>query len=422
MRPLTSRLRAPLMSAPRADGPHIVVLSSLYPSARQPTAGLFIRERISRIGKQMPIAVVAPSPWFPLQPLLRRLRPGFRPGAPRYERHGAIEVWYPRFLSIPGFLKQCDGWLMAACSYSRLRALKDQGRLDVIDAHFGFPDGYAATLLGKWLGVPVAVTLRGTEERHARDPTLREWLIRTLQRVDRVFTVSASLRQLAVSLGIDDRKIRVVPNGVDSDMFHPIPKSIARAALGLPADPETQWLVTVGGLVERKGFHRVIECLPKLRDAFPKLGYLVIGGPSPEGNWSDRLKNLASSLGVLDRLRFLGTVAPGDLHRVLSAADVFVLSTRNEGWANVLLEAMACGLPVVTTDVGGNKEVVCSTEFGTIVPFDDHDRLCQAIERALQRDWDREAIRRYAEHNEWGCRIEELQIELRDLASSRKRA
>jgi len=170
-------------------------------------------------------------------------------------------------------------------------------------------------------------------------------------------------------------------------------------------------------LVERKGFHRVIECLPALRRRYPELCYLIVGGPSPEGDWSGRLREQVAALGLEDCVRFLGPVAPGELKFPLSAADVFVLATRNEGWANVLLEAMACGLPVVATDVGGNAEVVCAPELGRLVPFGDSGALATAITEALGRDWDRDAIVAHARRNAWEGRVEVLVEEFRRLAS-----
>jgi glycosyltransferase involved in cell wall biosynthesis len=405
-----------MSSPPKATRPHIVVLSSLFPSSSQPGAGLFVRERMFRVGRRMPLAVVSPTPWFPLQGLLRRWRPGFRPGAPAFEQQQGVDVWFPRFFSLPGFLKSFDGWFMALGAYPRLRQLQREGRLDLIDSHFGYPDGYAAGLLGRWLKVPVTVTLRGTEDRHSRDPALRPLLQRALERVNRIFTVSESLRTVALSLGVDPQKARVVGNGVDIDRFQAIPRQEARAALGLPADAPV--LVTVGGLVERKGFHRVMQCMPELRKQFPSLQYLVVGGPSPEGDWTDRLQALSKSLSLADCVHFLGPIASKDLSRVLSAADVFALSTRNEGWANVLLEAMACGLPVVATDVGGNAEVVNSPELGAIVPFDDEPRLRAALAEALVKPWDRAALRRYAEANTWDRRIDDLEIEFHRLTST----
>jgi glycosyltransferase involved in cell wall biosynthesis len=295
-----------------------------------------------------------------------------------------------------------------------LRRLKRAGRLEVIDAHFGYPDGYAATLVGRWLGVPVTVTLRGTESRHARMLGLRPLLRSALRRAHRVFAVAEALKRVAVSLGIEESRIRVVGNGVDTGAFHPLPKAAARRALDLPQDARV--LITVGGLVERKGFHRVIECLPALRERYPQLHYLIAGGPSPEGDWSARLREQVRALGLDHCVRFLGPLPPAELKGPLSAADLFVLATRNEGWANVLLEAMACGLPVVATDVGGNAEVVCAPALGTLVPFGDRQALADAIARALDRSWDHEALVAHARRNAWDGRVDVLVDEFRRLA------
>ncbi|MCU0919102.1 MAG: glycosyltransferase [Burkholderiaceae bacterium] len=396
-----------------ADQPHVVVLSSLFPSAVQPVAGVFIRERMFRVGRRLPLAVVAPTPWFPLQRLIARWRPGFRPGAPHEETQFGTPVWYPRYFSTPGMLKRLDGWFMAVGAWPRLRALRRAGRLHVLDAHFGYPDGFAATLLGRWLKVPVTITMRGTESRHAQDPALRPLLAQALQRADRVFAVSESLRQVALGLGVPPERVRVVGNGVDLERFTPVDRTQARAALGLPASAPV--LVSVGGLCERKGFHRVIACLPALHDHGTPAHLLVVGGPSPEGDMTAELKAQVQALGLSQHVHFTGPVPPADLHRVLSAADVFVLATRNEGWANVFLEAMACGLPVVTTAVGGNAEVVCRPELGTVVPFGDAAALTAAMHAALGHAWDTALIRQYAQANTWDRRVEVLEAEFRAL-------
>lgn len=386
--------------------PAVVVLSSLFPSSIQPGAGPFVRERMFRVGRRLPLCVVAPTPWFPLQGLLRRWRPHFRPGAPHYERQQDFDVWYPRFFSVPSVLKRLDGLAMAVGAYPRLHALKRAGRLDLLDSHFGYPDGYAAVLLGRWLGVPVTITLRGTEARHAADPALRPLLLKALLGADRVFAVADALKQVAVSIGVPADKITVVGNGVDTVRFVPVDRDEARAALGLPANAPV--LISVGGLVERKGFHRVIELLPRLRERWPGLIYLIVGGASAEGNNRPQLEQQVEQLGLHDTVRFLGSLPPDALKQPLSAADVFVLSTRNEGWANVFLEAMACGLPVVTTDVGGNREVVDRDSLGIVVRFGDAAALEAALDQALATPWDRTEIRCHAEDNAWDGRVDRL--------------
>ena len=397
---------------------HVVVLSSLFPSRMQPGAGLFIRERMFRVGQRLPLAVVAPTPWFPMQSWLRRWRSGFRPGAPRHELQVDHDVWFPKFLSVPGVLKRLDGFAMAVAAWPRLRALKRAGRLDVLDAHFGYPDGLAATLLGRWLQVPVTITMRGTETRHAADSALRPLLARALNGADRVFAVSESLRQVALGLGVAPGKVRVVGNGVDLARFRPVDRAQARAALGLPL--ETPVLISVGGLCERKGFHRVIDALPGLHALGLPVHLLVVGGPSPEGDWTSRLQGQVKALALQPYVHFLGAVPPDQLPGLLGAADVFALATRNEGWANVFLEAMACGLPVVTTDVGGNAEVVCRPDLGKVVTFDDAPALQAALCAALGQSWDRSAIRAYAETNTWDQRVELLEAEFRALCRARR--
>ena len=391
------------------ESPRLMVYSSLFPSQAQPGAGLFIRERLFRVGRKLPIVVVSPRPWFPGQGLIHRWRPGYRPMPAHQEIQDGVEVHYPRFFALPGVLRQWDGFFMALGSWRTVWRLKRRLGVNLIDAHFAYPDGYAAGLLGRWLGLPMTLTLRGTELPHSRNPRLRTRLVKALRAARRVFAVSESLRQLALRLGAAPGHTRVVGNGVDSEKFQPRARSEARNRLGLPEG--AQVLISVGALVERKGFHRVIEILPQLAQQHPQLHYLIVGGASPEGNREAELRSQVAALGLTERVHFLGALAPAELAWPLSAADVFVLATGNEGWANVFLEAMACGLPVVTTDVGGNAEVVCRDELGVVVPFGDAAALAGALERALAMTWDRTAIRGYAEANTWERRVETLVAE-----------
>ncbi|MEW6025641.1 MAG: glycosyltransferase [Pseudomonadota bacterium] len=389
-------------SEPRID---LVVFSALFPSTARPGAGLFIRERMFRVAQHRPLAVVSPQPWFPGQWLIRWLRPGYRPQAPALEIQQGIHVYHPRYLAVPGALRRFDGWAMALSSYFLLRRLKAQGAR-LIDAHFGYPDGEAAVRLGCWLDLPVTITLRGTEVPHSKRPALRKRLMRTLKAADRVFSVSDSLRRLALQLGVADARTEVVGNGVDTDRFQPVDRAEARRKFNLPADAKI--LISVGALVERKGMHRVIDVLPALLERHPGLHYLIVGGASPEGDNRAELDAQVARLGLAERVHLLGALPPDELKWPLSAADVFVLATRNEGWANVFLEAMACGLPVVTTDVGGNAEVVCRDELGRIVPFGDAAALTAALDEALKQNWDRQAILDYAQENQWDRRVAQL--------------
>jgi glycosyltransferase involved in cell wall biosynthesis len=394
--------------------PNVLVIASLFPSDNRPVAGLFIRERMFRVAERMPLCVISPQPWFPLQGLIRSFKPNYRPPQPNHEIQQDIDVWFPRFLSLPGVARWLDGFFMALSCFFLVRRLRRERGINLLDSHFAYPEGYAATLLGRWLNLPVTITLRGTEVPLARDSARCKRMLRAIHDASRVFAVADSLKRHVVSLGADADKIRVVGNGVDCHKFFPIDRAAAREQLGLPQDAKI--LVSVGGLVERKGFHRVIELLPDLLTRFPDLHYVVVGGACPEGDLTQFLKDMVARLGLGERVHFLGAIAPEALHKPLSASDVFVLATANEGWANVFLEAMACGLPVVTTDVGGNREVVCDESLGAITPFGDNRALSAALAEALAREWNRARIIAYAQANSWDTRVAILEQEFGLLA------
>lgn len=393
--------------------PKIVVFSSLFPSTAQPNAGVFVRERMFNVAKQLDLCVVSPKPWFPLQDLLRLFRPHFRPAVARHELQSGIDVFCPRYFSFPGVLKQFDGFFMALGAWPIVRRLQKQERVDLIDAHFAYPDGYAATLLGRWLDIPVTITLRGTEHRHAQNPALRGRVQSALQAADHVFSVAADLCRVAQGLGVPEDKLQVVGNGVDLTKFKRIDKLLARQTLKL--HPDDVVLVSVGGLVERKGFHRVIEVLPALVTKFASLKLMIVGGATAEGDNRAQLEHQVQTLGLEEHVQFLGPKPHYQLAAILSAADVFVLATSNEGWANVFLEAMACGLPVITTDVGGNREVVVSSELGSIVPFGNAVALQNALADALGKQWDTTEIIRYAQANSWDSRVAALTKKFMEL-------
>lgn len=400
--------------------PRILVYSSLFPSAAAPTAGTFIRERMFRVAKRLPLVVVAPQPWSPFDWVVRLFRKDFRPMGAGRETMDGVEIYRPRFLCLPGMLKRFDSRLMARFTLGCVRDLQRSFGATIIDAHFAYPDGHAATLLGRRLGLPVTITLRGSKDQRLIGSDCEPGLREALHGADRVFAVSESLRQeVAGPLGLPGERVRVIGNGVDLDKFEPVDRLEARQRLGIEADARV--LIGVGNLIELKGFHRVVPLLPALRARFGKLVYLIVGGGTGQGDMSERIVALAREHGVEDCMRLCGRQPPQALKWYYSAADVFALATAYEGWANVLLEAMACGVPVVTTRVGGNAQVVASESVGTLVDYWDGQAFQEALAAALQRQWDRTAIRAYAQANGWDQRIDALVQEFTALAAQHAR-
>jgi glycosyltransferase involved in cell wall biosynthesis len=341
------------------------------------------------------------------------VKKGYRPLVPYREIQDGVEVLHPRFFNIPRFFKFLDGFFFFLSTAATIRKVRKEFDFDLLDAHFAHPDGVGAVLLGKFFRKPVTITVRGTIRKLARFPLIRRQIRYALNSAAKIFTVCNDLKNAVVELGISPEKVVVVPNGVDIDKFRPVDRLVARRELDLPMDSKV--LISVGGLVERKGFHRIIAALPEIRKTISQVMYIIVGGPSVEGNKEPELRRLVIELGLRDAVLFAGPQPHETLHKWLSAADVFCLATSNEGWANVFLEGMACGLPVVTSRVGGNEEVVASDEYGTLFDLDDRRQMVEAILNALEKGWDRARLVEYARSNSWEKRIDGLISEFRRI-------
>jgi glycosyltransferase involved in cell wall biosynthesis len=283
-------------------------------------------------------------------------------------------------------------FLMAAGAFSTLRRLRAEGfEFDLIDAHYFYPDGVAALLLGKWFGRPVTITARGTDLNlyPRRFPLVRRMISYSARRAAASIAVSSALAETLRELGAAPERIHVLRNGVDLAIFRPVDRAAARGELGLSGPV----LVSVGHLIERKGHDLVVEALAML----PGCTLLVVG----EGPQRTALSRLAVRLGVADRVRFLGEIAHERLPAIYGAADLLVLASSREGWPNVVLEAMACGTPVIASQVEGVPEMITSRDAGLILPERSAAAIAAAVEALLADSPSRAATRRHAEAFSW---------------------
>jgi len=388
------------MSSPRAaprkelDRPiRIITFATLFPNEKQPTHGIFVENRLRHLvaGGRVTSRVVAPVPWFPAA--LAPIFPAYAgyAGVPYREQRHDLRIIHPRFLTLPKLGMTIAPALLFARSYPALRHLRtESGDFDLIDAHYFFPDGVAAVMLGNALRKPVVITARGTDVNLIPASPLPRAMIRyAARRAAGIIAVSQALKDGLVALGVPAAKVRVLRNGVDLEMFRPLDRSDARAEFGLHGPT----LLSVGHLIERKGHDLVIGALPSL----PEVSLLIVG----EGPEKPALERLASTLGVSDRVRFLGQVPHERLARIYSAASALVLASSREGWPNVLLEAMACGTPVVASNIWGNPEVVSRPEAGELMSDRTAVGVAAAVQKVLQSPFDRAATRRYAEGFSW---------------------
>jgi len=388
----------------------ILVLSSVFPNSRDPLFGVFVKERIARVAQHCKVIVVAPVAWFPFGALIRGTD---RQGVPRSEFIDNLHVYHPRFFSVPGIFKSLDGLFYFLSVLPLLRRLHQEFRFDLIDAHFVYPDGVGACLLAKWFDCPITITLRGTIGKLAKFFLRRKQIQWALATASRVFSVSRSLQEIAVHLGCDPQKTRVIPNGIDCRVFRPLDQVEARNRLGIPLDRMV--LLSVGALCERKGHHRIIQVLPRVVAAYPKLLFVVVGGPGAEGDTGPILKRLSQELGMDQYVRLVGARPHDEIAVWLAASDTFCLATSNEGMANVLVEALSCGIPVVTTRVGGNPELVQVGINGLMVSHSDSEELQNALHYVFQRKWDRESISRTLTERSWEATADQIVQEWRPL-------
>jgi glycosyltransferase involved in cell wall biosynthesis len=385
----------------------VLVLSSTFPNSSQPNRGVFVRERISRLARRCDVVVVSPIPWFPFNRWIR----SDRAGAGRVENQNGLTVYHPRFFSLPRYGKFLDGFFYALSLVPFLVRLRRRFAFEVIDAHFAFPDGVAATLLGRLFRCPVVITLRGSIARLSTYRLHRPQLRWALSRAEGLTAVADYLRRIAVGIGVPAERVRVIPNGVDLGSFAPAEVSRARQFCGLPIGRPI--LLTVAAVYAWKGQHMVVETLPALLKRFPDLLYVMVGGArAEEGSYVPTLRRRLIELGVENHVRFAGPQPHGDLGQWFNAANVSVLATRSEGCPNVLLESLACGVPVVSTDVGGVPEIVRTGVDGILTPYGDLAALRAALQSALERSWDRAALVRRAREFDWADAVEQALQEL----------
>jgi teichuronic acid biosynthesis glycosyltransferase TuaC len=395
------------------QGVRLLVFSTVFPNAAQPHHGIFVRERMRGLPEDVEVRVVAPVSWFPF---VSGLRPGYRPSVPREEVQDGVRVLHPPFLSVPRFFKCLDGLFLFLSSWSTLRKLRKEFPFEAIDAHFIYPEGLAAVLLGKVFRVPVMITLRGLLPLLIPFRLRRPQLRFALHAAARVIAVSDSLKQDALSLGLRNDQVRVIENGIDSDLFQALDRAEARSRLGLPADGPL--LVSVGTLSPRKGFHLVIEALPALAARFPGIRFAIVGGAGAEGAQEAELRRLAQDLGVADRVIFAGPQKREKLADWYSAADLSVLASGHEGCPNVVLESLSCGTPVVATPVGDIPRLLADPEVGRIVERE-VPALTEAIAASLARSWDRDRVRARIADRTWRAVGREVMEEIERVLSHR---
>ena len=385
---------------------HVVTFTNLFPSAAMPTHGLFVRERMRRVvaAGGFSWTVVAPVPRV-VWPLRRAVFRDWDAVPAREEVEGVV-VHHPRFRHWPGVSQRRQATAVREGARALVRELCADGDV-VLDAHYLWPDGVAAGELAQELGVPFTLTARGSDVNVlAQDPKVAARIAAVAARARRCMAVSDALAtKFAAAAQLPSDAVHTVRNGVDLQRFAPGDRARARAELGLPRDGRVA--VGVGRLVPGKGFAVAAEAVGRVRDL-----RLVLVGDGPE-----RGRIEAAGGG---RVTFLGAQPPEQVACAYRAADVFVLPSEREGWPNVVTEALASGLPVVASRVGGIPQILGEApppHLGALTSPGDVDGVAVALQRVLAAGDRRADVRAHAERYGWDEPVEALVSTFREAAA-----
>ncbi len=361
---------------------------------------MFVYQRLAALAQLEDVKVCSPAPWFPV--LKKNTSNDYA------QKCQELTVYRPGFFYFPGFMKNSDAWLYARGLKAWFKTLCETWKPDILDAHFIWPDGVGVALLAKELGIPYVITLRGKIYECLKVPSQTRQCAEALQGATAVISVSSKMADEALSLGASKDRVFVIPNGVNLEQFKPQDKLECRELLGLSAD--IRYLVTVAHLGHRKGHHEVIQALRYL----PENVNLIIVGGAAQGDTPEKLQAVARDAGVADRLILADRQPYDQIPLYYNAADASVLASYREGCPNVVLESLACGTPVVATDVGAVSDILPVPDTGCIVPVQEIESLGDAIADVLSRSWNAADVVRDSGVCSWTQVAADVRTVLRD--------
>ena len=343
----------------------VLSISTLFPSPTRPAFGGFVARQMRAVAARGDVELVVINPLgVPPWPLSRRGAWRAMADSPAESDLDGVRVLHPRFTTIPLIGGDSNPARIARAVLPLARALHTEQAFDLVDAQFFFPDGPAAAMVARVLGLPLTIKARGSDIHYwgTRPRALAQMREAALEAAA-MLAVSDALRRDMAALGMPDDRIAVHYTGLDHARFRVVPRAEARAQVsalpGLEIPPDGPLIVTPGALIPIKGQRLAIESLLDLPGV-----RLALAGSGPD---APVLKALVRELGLEERVRFLGQVGHDVLPMLFCAADAVVLPSEREGLANVWIEALASGTPLIIPDVGGAREVVTSPSAGRIV-------------------------------------------------------
>lgn len=355
----------------------ILIVTSQFPIAGEPNRGRPVYQTVTALSRMAQVRVLSPVASYPSWARPRSYL--YRASDTAHPVEGC-DVRYLDYPALPALSRPLNGWLCGRTLHAPLRDFAPE----VVLAYWLYPDAYGAMLAARRARLPLVVGARGSDLR-VRDRISRALTRSVLHSARRILVVSEDLGRVAVDgYGADPRRIRVIPNGCDAAIFHPQDRGAARAALGIPE--QARLVVYIGRLVPEKGLRELLDAMDMLAGTDPAVSLAMIGEGPMRAELEARIAAMPAG-----RARLVGAQPPADVARWMAAADLVTLPSYSEGHPNVLVEAAACGRPVVATPVGGIPEVVDGAT-GILVPPRDAPALAGGLREVLARTWDGSAL------------------------------
>ncbi len=374
----------------------VLVIANGHPAPDVPHVYTFISEQAKALAEQVSINMIVPVEI--LLPISRhREQLKFSNQFPASLCSGGYVVYFPRaYRYFPGINKYLVDHLML---WATLQAIwRYRIKFDLIHAHFAHPSGYVAAMVSKIFKRPYILTVHGSDilEKYVDKKTVnRRKRNRNfgLRQADRVICVSHYLKKAIMNLGVPSEKIAVIPNGIDTKTFY------------LSSSPNGKSdIIFVGNFIERKGLDLLIKSFKKISMKSPDVNLKILGN----GPIKSKIQLMVNELELNNRVKFMDQVSNTEIATIIQNSRLLCLPSREEGFGVVLIEALACGVPVVGARTGGIIDIIKSEEIGLLFEPGDANDLAFKLQYALDKKWNQDMIRQAGLKFSWDRIIDQI--------------
>lgn len=344
----------------------VLIITNLFPNSKEPTRGIYNKQEFLELAKLCEIKVVAPLPWY------------YKREVPKREDIDGIDVYHLRYFMMPKIARSLYGFFFFLSLVEKVKKIYENFKFDLIFAAWVYPDGFGSFLIAKALRTSIVIKVQGSDvNRHTKYYIRRKMISYTLRNSKKVIAVSKALKERMIEISVPEDKIIVISNGVDTSLFKPMDKEECRKKMGLPLNKKI--ILFIGNLVPVKGVDFLVEAFYKVSDTIKDLILVIVG----DGHKKQTLWEKTKKLGLEKRINFVSKQSHNTIPLWINSCDVFCLPSLSEGCPNVILEAIACGKPIVASNVGGIPELLESNGNTILVTPGNSDELANAISNIL---------------------------------------